>query len=161
MKSNIDAKTITTQAVVAAIYVVLTWTVPAFSYGPIQFRIAEVLTLLAFYNSKYVYGLTIACAIANMISPFGIVDIFFGSLASFVALSMMARVSNIWLASIMPALSAPIIGFVIKLVSEESKSFFLITGEIMISEIIIVTIIGVPVMRQIMKNKTLKGYLLG
>ncbi len=161
MNNKIDAKTITTQAIVAAVYVVLTWSVPAFSYGPIQFRIAEVLTLLAFYNSKYVYGLTIACAIANMISPFGIVDIFFGSLASFIALFMMTKVKNIWLASIMPALSSPIVALVIKLVAKDSKSFWLITGEIMLSEIIIVSIIGVPVIRQIMKNKTLKGYLLG
>lgn len=43
-------------AIVAALYVVLT-VVPPFnliSYGPYQFRIAEMFNLLGFYNRKYI-----------------------------------------------------------------------------------------------------------
>ncbi len=42
-------------AIVAALYVILT--VPLFnliSYGPYQFRIAEMFNLLGFYNRKYI-----------------------------------------------------------------------------------------------------------
>ena len=54
-------------AIVAALYVVLT-VVPPFnliSYGPYQFRIAEMFNLLGFYNRKYIIAVTLGCVIAN------------------------------------------------------------------------------------------------
>ncbi len=160
MNNKLDTRTIVTQALIAAIYVAMTWAVPVFSYGAIQFRLAEVLTLLAFYNKKYIYGLTIACVIANILSPFGILDIIFGSLASLIALLLMSKIKNIWLASLMPALTSPIIAFVILITSKEKIAFFLVTGEIFISEFVIVTIIGVPLFKIMMKNKKIKEYVL-
>lgn len=66
-------------ALVAAIYVVLTITPPlnAISYGAYQFRIAEMMNFLAFYNRKYIVGVTIGCMIANLIG-FGVIDVFVG-----------------------------------------------------------------------------------
>ena len=54
-------------AIVAAIYVVLTITPPlnAISYGAYQFRISEMMNFLAFYNPKYIIGVTLGCMIAN------------------------------------------------------------------------------------------------
>ena len=48
-------------AIVAAIYVVLTITPPlnAISYGAYQFRISEMMNFLAFYNPKYIIGVTL------------------------------------------------------------------------------------------------------
>ncbi len=160
MNRGIDIKNLTTQAIIAALYVVLTWTLPEFSYGPIQFRIAEVLTLFAFYNHRYIFGLTLACAIANIMSPFGAIDIVMGAFASFVALYLMTKVKSIWIASLMPALSSPIVALVIKFVAKDSKTFWIIAGQLIVSEIIIVTVIGVPIMRIIMKNKQIKEYII-
>lgn len=66
-------------AIVAAIYVVLTVTPPfnVLSYGAYQFRIAEMMNFIAFYNRKYIIGLTIGCMIANLFSPLWI-DVFVG-----------------------------------------------------------------------------------
>ena len=66
-------------ALVAAIYVVLTVTPPfnVLSYGAYQFRIAEMMNFMAFYNRKYIIGLTIGCMIANLFSPLWI-DVFVG-----------------------------------------------------------------------------------
>ncbi|MGT2753413.1 QueT transporter family protein [Streptococcus ovis] len=66
-------------ALVAAIYVVLTITPPlnAIAYGAYQFRIAEMMNFLAFYNRKYIVGITIGCMIANLIG-FGWIDVFVG-----------------------------------------------------------------------------------
>ena len=66
-------------AIVAAIYVVLTVTPPfnVLSYGAYQFRIAEMMNFMAFYNRKYIIGLTIGCMIANLFSPLWI-DVFVG-----------------------------------------------------------------------------------
>lgn len=74
-----NTKKLTRIGLVAAIYVVLTWILPMFSYGPIQFRISEILTLLAFYNPIYVLSITIGAFISNIISPLGIIDMFVGA----------------------------------------------------------------------------------
>lgn len=153
-----DTKRLVRGAAVAAIYALLTLTLPA--YGPLQFRLSEILTLLAYYNPFYIIPLTLGCAIANLASPFGFVDVIFGSLASFLALSAMSKTKNIYIASLWPAFFSFIIGLEIMLLSREAVGFFLITGQIMISEFVVVTIIGVPVMKLLEKNKYIKNEYL-
>ncbi|MDY2794367.1 QueT transporter family protein [Peptostreptococcus porci] len=160
MKFSFDSSSIAKQAMVAALYAVLTWAIPSLSYGPIQFRVSEIMTLLAFYNPQYVIGLTVGCAIANLFSSLGAIDIFVGTLASFLALFAMSKIKNIWIASLMPALSAIIIGAEIVLVSPEPVSYFLITGQIMISELIIVTGCGVVLFKILEKNKQFSRVVL-
>ncbi len=143
-------------AAVAAIYAILTLSLPA--YGALQFRLSEIMTLLAYFDPFYVLPLTIGCAIANIASPFGLIDVIFGSLASFLALTAMSKTKNIYLASIWPAVFSFIIGLEIMFLSTEPINFFLVTGQIMLSEFIVVTIIGVPVMKLMMKGP-LKGHL--
>ena len=138
-------------AVIAALYALLTMTLPA--YGPLQFRLSEIMTLLAYYNPFYILPLTLGCAIANIYSPFGIVDVIFGSLASFLALTAMSKTKNIYIASIWPAFFSFIIGLEIMLFSTEPVNFFLITGQIMLSGLVVVTVIGVPIMKNLMKNE--------
>ena len=138
-------------AVVTALYALLTMALPA--YGPLQFRLSEIMTLLAYYNPFYVLPLTLGCAIANISSPFGIVDVIFGSLASFLALTSMSKTKNIYIASIWPAFFSFIIGLEIMFFSSVPVNFFLVSGQIMLSELIVVTVIGVPIMKGLMKNK--------
>lgn len=72
-------------ALVAAIYVVLTVTPPlsAISYGPVQFRVSEMLNFLAFYHPKYLFAVTIGCMIANFYS-YGVIDVFVGGLSTLI-----------------------------------------------------------------------------
>ena len=76
-------------ALVAAIYVVLTVTPPlnAISYGAYQFRVSEMLVFLAFYNRKYIAGITLGCMIANLYS-FGLIDVIVGGSQTFVFLTL-------------------------------------------------------------------------
>lgn len=145
-------------AAVAAIYALLTLSLPA--YGPLQFRVSEIMTLLAYYNPFYIIPLTLGCAIANIASPFGIIDVIFGSLASFLALTAMSKTKNIYLASLWPAFFSFIIGLEIMLLSTEPVNFLFITGQIMLSEFVVVTIIGIPVMKLLEKNKFIRNEYL-
>lgn len=145
-------------AVVAALYAILTLTLPA--YGALQFRLSEVLTLLAYFDPFYVLPLTLGCAIANIASPFGIIDVIFGSLASFLALSAMSKTKNIFIASIWPAFFSFIIGLEIMFLSTEPINFFLVTGQIILSEFVVVSIIGVPVMKYIMRNEYIESLVV-
>ena len=87
---NLTVRDMADIAIVAAIYVVLTITPPinVLSFGAYQFRISEMLNFLAFYNSKYIFGVTIGCMIANLFSSFGLIDVFVGGGSTLVFLSL-------------------------------------------------------------------------
>ncbi len=69
-------------AAIAAVYVVLTLVFAPISYGEIQVRIAEALTVLPFFTPAAVPGLFIGCLIANILGGAILPDIIFGSLAT-------------------------------------------------------------------------------
>ena len=71
-------------AVVAAIYSVLTVLLAPISYGPVQVRIAEALTVMPAISTSSIFGLFAGCLIANLFSG-GIIDIIFGSLTTLTA----------------------------------------------------------------------------
>lgn len=150
-----DTRRLTKQALVMALYITQSLALPELGFGPIQFRISEILTLMAFLDRGYVLPLTLACAIVNIWSPFGLVDVVFGSLASFLALYSMSRTKNIYLASIFPALFSFIIGLEILLLSQEPVNFFLVTGQIILSELVIVSLIGVGIFKVLVNNSYL------
>ena len=82
---RINVKKITFAAVIAALYAALTVAGAGTSYGPIQFRLAEALCVLPFFFPFTSIGLFIGCLIANIISPYGILDIVAGPIATLMA----------------------------------------------------------------------------
>ncbi len=107
LKSNV--KMLVFNAVIAAIYAVLTVVLEPISYGAVQFRFSEVITLLAFVNFGFVPGLLLGCALANLFSPLGIIDVFVGTFATFVATYPMRYCKNIFVASLLPVIANGII----------------------------------------------------
>lgn len=59
-----------------------------FSFGVIQFRLAEMFNHLAIFNKKYIWAVTIGCLIVNMFSPMGAIDIVFGTLGTLLMTSI-------------------------------------------------------------------------
>ena len=74
-------------AMIAAIYAAATYLSAVFgiAYGNVQFRLSEALTILSVFTPAAIPGLTIGCVIGNISSPMGVVDIIFGSAATFLA----------------------------------------------------------------------------
>jgi uncharacterized membrane protein len=145
-------------ASVAAIYVVLTWLLGSLSFGPIQFRIAEALVLLCFFNKKYIPSLVIGCAIANMFSPFGIYDIIFGTFATLISVICMSKTKNMVLASVFPVIFNGIIIAIEILLFDPSVtitfgSFISLASTIMLGEFVVVTILGVLIFKSLEKNE--------
>lgn len=98
-KIEIDNKVIARAALIAALYFVLTAFLPAMSYGPLQIRISEALTLLpALMPVSATLGLFAGCLIANLygmtMSITGIYDVVFGSLATLVAALLTTRIKK-------------------------------------------------------------------
>ena len=71
-------------AMIAAIYVILTVLFAAYSFGQIQVRIAEGLTILPFFTPAAIPGLFIGCLIGNFLGGAVPPDIIFGSLATLI-----------------------------------------------------------------------------
>ena len=85
-KQKSRLKYIITAALIAAIYAALTYFGAFFglSYGPIQVRFSEALTILPIFTPAAIPGLTIGCFIANL-GSFNPLDLIFGTFATFLA----------------------------------------------------------------------------
>ena len=85
---NRKLKRLVTSALLAAIYSVLALALPLLSFGPVQFRISEALTLLPVFSPVAGVGVTVGCLITNTIGfLMGVTfpqDILFGTLATLV-----------------------------------------------------------------------------
>ena len=86
---------VATAGVIAALYVVLTYPFAQFAYGPIQFRLAEIMVVLAILTPAAIPGLTVGCLLANLMNPsgLGLVDVIFGSLATLIAAVLTRRIA--------------------------------------------------------------------
>lgn len=85
MKKLLTTRSLCVSAVIAALYAAMTLLLPAISYGELQCRLSESLTVLPILFPQAIPGLFVGCLIANLLSPVGLVDIVFGSLATLLA----------------------------------------------------------------------------
>ncbi len=158
-----SVKELTVGAIIAAIYVVVTYLCAPLAYGGIQFRISEALVLICFYNKKYIIPLTIGCALANILSPFGIIDITIGSFATLFAVYFISRCKNIYIASLFPVISSVIIGFELALINFDTNAFafsnfnfvlFLTySAQVAVGQFVCVSILGVLLWKYLEKNE--------
>ena len=102
---------LTHAAMIAAIYVVLTLVFQAISFGEIQVRIAEALTILPAFTSAAIPGLFIGCIIGNIFGGSILPDIIFGSLATLIGacFTYLLRKQNKYLTPLPPIISNTVI----------------------------------------------------
>ena len=108
---RLSTKQLTFTALLAAVYALLTVTLPIPQFSGVQIRFAEALTVLPFLFPAAAPGLVVGCFIANLFSPFPL-DMVFGTFATLLACLLTARMPNRWLAPLPPVLcNALIVGF--------------------------------------------------
>lgn len=97
---------LTLAAVVAALYAVMGCFGGIFglTFGPVQFRFAEALTVLPFLYPATAPGLAVGCLITNLLSPYGPVDVIFGTLATAIAAWLTMKMPKWYLAALPPVL---------------------------------------------------------
>ncbi len=95
---------LTLAALVAALYAVLSYFGDIFglTFGPVQIRFAEALTVLPFLFPATAPGLAVGCFIANLLSPYGLTDIIFGTLATAIAAWLTLKMPRWYLAAVPP-----------------------------------------------------------
>ncbi|MCS4482681.1 QueT transporter family protein [Clostridium botulinum] len=150
-------------AVIAAIYTVLTLLLAPISYGQIQVRVSESLTLLPFLSSYSIWGVFLGCIISNLIGGNGIIDVVFGSLATLIAaiLTYYIGKSNLkfkkYLAPLPPIIiNAVVIGFILNYTLKLPLLLSIIW--VGLGEAISCYVLGLILISIIEKNKKLMSY---
>ena len=156
MKLNI--KTMAVMAMVAALYAALTLWLHFISFGPIQFRVAESLHLLAFFNPVFAPATVLGVLIANFFSPLGTIDIVLGTTSSAIAMVLFLvtkkLTNNLFLSGLwITAVNAAIIPLVI-LVGIGSEitlaAYATYAAQVGIGQFVVVTIFGYTLCRVLM-----------
>ena len=98
-------------AAIAAVYVVLTTVFAAFSFGEVQVRISEALTILPVFTPAAIPGLFVGCIISNFLGGAILMDVIFGSIATLIGavFTYKLRGSSKWLAPLPPIVANALI----------------------------------------------------
>jgi uncharacterized membrane protein len=141
-------------ALIAALYAVVTHMqnlIPGGNtWGPIQFRISEVLCVLAFFTPAAIPGLTIGCLLFNITSDNPLpIDFLVGSLASALAAGSMwlTRSTTVkgypLLGLLMPAIfNGLLVGWELTVYLDVPLSFWLNAGYVALGETVVLLIPG-------------------
>lgn len=156
MNNSNTVKRLVRTAIIAALYAAITLVLAPISYGAVQFRVSEIMVLLAFFDPFYIGGLTLGCLIANILGPNGLTDVIFGTLATFVsvyAISFTGKMVknnkiSLVIASLWPTIfNGLIVGWMLNYLYQ--LPLVLSMAEVAIGEFVVVTIVGVPVIKLI------------
>jgi len=81
---NKNAAFLAQAAMIGALYVALVYVFAPISFGQIQFRIAEALTILPVFTPAAIPGLFVGCILGNILGGAVVLDTVFGSLATLI-----------------------------------------------------------------------------
>lgn len=148
-----NIKYITKAAVIAALYVILVaLEIPfgSLAFGPVQIRIAEALVILPLVESAAIPGVFIGCLLANFIltffAPYGMIDVFAGSIVTLIAAYLTSKMPNKILGILPPViLNGLIVSIWIAYFtnpSEWTSLYWPIVGSVSLGEFIAIGIFG-------------------
>jgi uncharacterized membrane protein len=144
-------------AVIGGVYAALTMVLAPISYGPMQVRISEALTILPFFTPAAIPGLFVGCIAANSISLYGVPDLVFGSLATLMAAicSRFLR-KRAWLVPLPPVLlNGVIIGGMLYFVYGVQPSLLVDMLWVAAGELVACYAVGLPLLKLLARNKTM------
>ncbi len=137
---------------IAALYVVLTYVLAPVSYGPMQFRISEALTVLPVLYVEAIPGLFIGTLVANMLGGLGPWDIFGGSTVTLVAAWLTYKSHSLIIALIWPiVLNAIFVSMYLSFLY--NVPYWLTVVSIGISEAAVVFVVGYPLLKILQRQK--------
>lgn len=118
--SGWNTKMLTRAGVIAALYAAVTLALAPISFGPVQLRASEAMTLLPVLWPEAAAGLFVGCFLSNLIGGYGILDAVVGGAATLVAALLTRRLrGNRVLAAVPPVLvNGIVIGLLLHLVAD-------------------------------------------
>ncbi len=153
--------------IIAALYVALTLGFAPISFGTVQLRVSEALTVLPFFMPEAVWGLGIGCFISNLYTG-NAFDIVLGTAATVIAAIVTCYIGKCqnrefslkkaWYAPLPAVISnALIVGYTLTYlyVDAVNAAFPIVAMQVGAGELAVCYIIGIPLMYFINKNKTI------
>lgn len=169
MKKKFPVKMVVSNAIICALYVVLTLVCGNLSFlgGFFQLRLSEILNLLVFFNPYYLIGISLGCLVSNIFSMYGFLDLIIGTFATIASGFIMIFVSKskkLLLTSIVPifvnALIVPLVFFVYDQSIASVANYLVNLMFVALGEIICVIVGYLLIMLLNKKHKILKKLLV-
>lgn len=152
-------QTLIINALIAALYFVITWLVAPFGFTHIQFRLSELFNHFIVFNKKFFFGIVGGVFLANLfLSPMK-VDLIFGLAHSIISLLITMligryiknKITLMWINSIVFSFNMFIIAYMLKVYLKVDLSFMFIWGTSAISELITMAI-AIPIVYLLSKR---------
>lgn len=175
MKSSQALKRLCIMAVIAALYTAVSLALAPITYGNIQVRVAEALTLLPVLFADSIPALALGCALTNLlgammgINVLGFMDVFVGTLATVLAAICSRKLRNVktfnqpLLAAFMPVLFNGLIigaelGFVLFPSAEFAAGWLICGAEVALGEAVACFVFGLPLVHVLKKTDLTKRF---
>lgn len=173
-KSRINkTKLLTQTAIIAAIYACLSFAMFFISFGAVQYRVSEALTVLPMFTSTAIPGLTLGCALSNLIAyflgvnPAGLIDAVVGSGATLIAAIISFYLGKVakkgmryFLVPLPPVIiNAVVIGLEISIVfmgTTDIKIVLLNCVSVFVGQLVVCYGLGIPLIKILEKNDVYK-----
>lgn len=161
---KLSTKKLVFGALIGAIYAALTILLQPISYGQVQIRVSEALTVLPFFSSSSILGLFVGCILANIYGGNGLLDIFLGSGATLIAAIFTYFIGRSklslkkYLAPLPPVvINAVVVGIILNYTFQLPLVITMLW--VGLGELIACYVIGLPFLFVISKNEKLQNYL--
>ncbi len=153
IKNLLKPRSLCISAVIAALYTALTLVLAPISYGNIQCRISEAMTLLPILFPEAIPGLFIGCLLSNIFGGAMMVDIVLGSLTTLAAAILTWRLGqNKWAAAMPPVLlNGLVVGAIVHYCYAPAVPLVLCMLEVAIGEAIAVYVLGIALITALNK----------
>ena len=160
------AKSLALTGIIAALYFIITICFFPLSFGPVQVRFAEALTLLPLFFNEAIVGLTVGCFLSNLLGGNGALDIIFGTLATLLSAILTkvfaTKIKNDFLKILAGGafpiiLNAVIVPFTFLAVVELKELYFISAVQVFLGQAISIYIIGSFLYFALKKLKIKKG----
>lgn len=159
-------------AMIAAVYTAVSMLLAPISFGLVQIRVAEALTILPVLSFMPVWGLTLGCALTNFLGALtgvnilGFWDVLFGTLATLVAAVLSYRYRHIrykgipWLSALFPiVVNGIVIGAELAILLNLPFTGFLTSALwVAVGEALSVVVIGLPILHRMEKGSFVKFF---
>lgn len=146
-----DTKYLTRGALIAGLYVIITYALSPVSFGPLQFRASEALTVLPILYPEAIPALFIGVLLSNIMGGLGLVDIIGGSLVTLLAAYGTYYFRDSFLAYLSPIiLNGFLISIYLHLLFE--IPYWITVVQISVSEAVVVLLLGYPLI-QVLKRR--------
>ena len=157
MKNREKIRNIAVGAVIAALYVVLTYlaNMLGLASGVIQVRLSEILTVMPVFTFSAVPGLFVGCLIANVLTGCALWDVVFGSIATLLgAIGTYLLRKYKFLAVLPPILAnAIVVPLVLLFVYNLDGTYFYFFVTVGIGEVISCGVFGTILLKSLEKSR--------